>query len=294
MKDHNDTQLKERLYELLQAQTSQKPCWSMRYPKLMPLFVELKKIARKLTNFFQPLAHNKSDFFPFINVRHQSLLLRKLWSSDMQLQINKIQNLKLAIEKLNGIVIAPWEIFSFRDLIGKPTYKKGFLDGILISRGTVKCGVGGGLCQLGNLLYRMFLHTDLEVIERHRHSYDIFPDSGRVLPFASWATVFYNYVDLKVRNTTKKPYQIKLWLDDKYLKGQILSHSSRTTNIHLYEQDHCFLSYQWKMYRYNKLKRLIKKWSHQNDELICENLAPVQYEISPEEIHAQGHRFFAL
>lgn len=260
----------------------------------MPLFVKLKQAIRKLVNFFQPIAHKKSDFLPYINVRHQSLLLRKLWSTDMQLQINKIQNLKLAIEKLNWLIIAPWEIFSFWELVGEPTYKKGFLDGILISRWTVQCGVWGGLCQLGNLLYRMFLHTRLEIIERHRHSYDIFPDSWRVLPFASWATVFYNYIDLKVKNSTKNPYQLKLWLDENHLKGQILSPFPKKQNIHIYEQDHCFLTYQWKMYRYNKIKRLIRKWEQQIEELISENLTPVQYLITPEEIQVQGHRFFAL
>ena len=49
--------------------------------------------------------------------------------------------------------------------------------------GEVKTSIGGGICQLANLLYWMALHTPLEVIERHHHSFDPFPDSGRTLPF---------------------------------------------------------------------------------------------------------------
>lgn len=45
-----------------------------------------------------------------------------------------------------------------------------------LSRGEVVRGVGGGLCQLANLLYWMSLHTPLEIAERHQHSFDPFPD----------------------------------------------------------------------------------------------------------------------
>ena len=44
-------------------------------------------------------------------------------------------------------------------------------------------GVGGGLCQLSNLIYWMTLHTPLTVTERYRHSYDVFPDANRTQPF---------------------------------------------------------------------------------------------------------------
>src|SRR5687768_17162941 len=49
---------------------------------------------------------------------HQSILLRQLKDVDMQLQYNKIVNLKLAVEKLNGILIQPGETFSVWKLVG--------------------------------------------------------------------------------------------------------------------------------------------------------------------------------
>lgn len=59
----------------------------------------------------------------------------------MQLQVNKVKNLEIALEKINGILIQPGGIFSFWELVGEPTAKKGYLDGVLISKGKVKVGV---------------------------------------------------------------------------------------------------------------------------------------------------------
>ncbi len=40
----------------------------------------------------------------------------------------------------------------------------------------------GGICQLSNLIHWMVLHSPLQVVERANHSFDPFPDEGRVLP----------------------------------------------------------------------------------------------------------------
>lgn len=122
------------------------------------------------------------------------------------------------------------------------------------------------------------------MIERHRHSYDLFPDSGRVLPFASGATVFYNYVDLKVKNTLPYPIQIKLWTDEKYLKGQILSPQAKKGKIHIFEEDHCFIRYQGLFWRYNRIKKLVQKSDTSETTLISENLVPVMYQVNLETL----------
>lgn len=44
---------------------------------------------------------------------HQSTLLRRLKDVDMKLQYNKITNLRLAVAKLDGVVIRPGETFPF-------------------------------------------------------------------------------------------------------------------------------------------------------------------------------------
>ena len=56
---------------------------------------------------------------------HKSLLLRNLRDVDMIYQYNKIINLKIAVKKLDRIIIRPGETFSYWKLIGKTTKRKG-------------------------------------------------------------------------------------------------------------------------------------------------------------------------
>lgn len=127
-------------------------------------------------------------------------------------------------------------------------------------------------------------------MERLHHSYDIFPDSDRVLPFSSWATIFYNYVDLKIKNTLDYPIQIKLWLDNKYLKWQILSDFEKHQKIHILEDSHSFIHYNKKFFRYNIISKETKiNWKLIKKEKIIENFAPVLYNIDFEYIKKKNY-----
>lgn len=128
------------------------------------------------------------DDHPFLLFQHRTPLLRKLKDVEMALQYNKVTNLRIATECLDGVRLRPGEILSYWRLIGNPTARRGFLPGLVLHNGQLKAEVGGGLCQLSNLIYWMTLHTPLTVVERWRHNYDVFPDSGRTLPFGSGAT----------------------------------------------------------------------------------------------------------
>lgn len=141
----------------------------------------------------------------------------------MWLQHNKVENLKIASSKIDGIVIRPGDTFSYCKSIGKPTKLKGYKKGMNLYYGRFKAETGGGLCQLSNLIYWMALHTPLTVIERHRHSFDVFPDSNRTQPFGSGATCVYNYRDLQISNDTNETYQINIKIEDDYLIGEIRS-----------------------------------------------------------------------
>jgi len=284
----------KRIKKILNNYERERKSFSMIFPFLMPFFVFLKRLNRKLKNKFEKIAKTKQEYKKFINVRHQSVLMRKLWDVDMSLQKNKIKNLEIASKKLDWLVVNPGEIFSFWEIVWCPSYKKWYLDGILISRWKVKVWVWWWICQLWNLLYWMFLHTNVEIIERKHHSYDIFPDSWRVLPFSSWATLFYNYVDLKIKNTLDYPIQIKLWLDEKYLKWQILSDFPVQEKISVFEEFHSFVLYKNKFFRYNIIKKSIKKDENIKIEKISENFSPVLYKITEKEILEKWYQFIKL
>lgn len=215
--------------------------------------------------------------------KHQSLLRRRLGNSDPQLQENKVKNLAIACPTIDGILIKPGETFSFWRCLGEATAAKGYHEGMQLSRGEVVRGVGGGLCQLANLLYWMALHTPLEVVERHHHSFDPFPDENRVLPFGSGAGVFYNYIDLRFHNPTDMTFQIDLWLTDEHLKGTIRSDRETPHTYHVFEKDHRFIYQADKNYRENEIWRRVvdrRTGNTVREELLVRNHAEVKYELN--------------
>jgi vancomycin resistance protein VanW len=199
----------------------------------------------------------------------------------MWLQDNKVENLKLALKEINGVIIRPGETFSYWKMIGKPTYSKGYKDGMVLYYGKFKSGPGGGLCQLSNLIYWMTLHTPLTVVERHRHSFDVFPDSNRTQPFGSGATCVYNYRDLKIKNETDESYKIKLWMDEKNLNGIIMSNRKQYFQYTIYENSHAISHQHWGGYvRSNEIRRTIfdMEGDFLEDQVVCENHALMMYE----------------
>jgi vancomycin resistance protein VanW len=224
--------------------------------------------------------------FPVKVARHASVLLRRLGDVDMALQHNKITNLGLAAGRLNHVIIAPGETFSFWYLVGAPTAERGYVEGLLIHSGHMARGVGGGLCQLSNLIYWLALHSPLTVTERHHHQFDAFPDSGRVLPFGSGATVFYNYVDLQLRNDTDQPFRLSVWLTDGELCGSLDTDRPLAHKYHVRERNHRFVRRGGQLYRENDLYREVRDRASGNllrEEPITHNLAPVMYDLPPEQ-----------
>lgn len=130
---------------------------------------------------------------PYRYIKHTSKLIRRLGDSDLALQRNKVVNLRLAVDCMNGVSIGPGEYFSFCRLVGRPSARRGFVEGMELSFGEARSGIGGGICQLSNLIHWMALHSPLRVVERANHSFDPFPDEGRILPFGSGAAIFYNF-----------------------------------------------------------------------------------------------------
>lgn len=199
----------------------------------------------------------------------------------MWLQQNKVTNLKLAIAKLNGITVRPGEVFSFWWLIGKPTKSKGYKEGMVLFNGTIRPGIGGGLCQLSNLIYWMTLHTPLTVVERWRHSYDVFPDTDRNQPFGSGATAAYNHIDLQIKNNIDQDLILHLYLTEDHLVGEWRSNKPINHSYRVYERDHRITHETWGGYvRHNRVFREIYD-QHGGliaDEIVAENHAIMMYQ----------------
>lgn len=225
-------------------------------------------------------AKEKSAKLPYQIHSHKTILMRELKDVEMQMQINKITNLKIAAEKLNGIIIKPNEVFSYWKIIGKVTAKKGYIDGMILQDGHFISGLGGGLCQMSNLIFWMTLHTPLTIIERHRHDYDVFPDSKRTQPFGSGATCCYPHMDLMIRNDTNVTYQLNVRVGEKYLEGEWRATQANPYRYEIIERNHQMQSEYWGgASRHNELYRLTYDENNQliNDEFIVANHALMMY-----------------
>lgn len=184
----------------------------------------------------------------------------------MELQRNKIVNLKLAVDKLDGVVLYPGETFSYWRLIGKPTRKKGYLEGMVLFLGRIGSDVGGGLCQLSNLIFWMTLHTPLTVVERYRHSHDVFPDAGRAQPFGSGATCAYPHRDLMIRNDTDQAFQLCLQVGETHLEGAWRAARPPEVQYKIVEKDARMEQASWGGYiRHNRLFRQV--WGEDGSQL---------------------------
>ena len=200
----------------------------------------------------------RRDSLPYLQASHKTPLLRHLRGEDMELQRNKVVNLRLAVEKLDGVLLRPGETLSYWRLIGKPSARRGYLPGMVLFLGRIGSDVGGGLCQLSNLIFWMTLHTDLTVVERYRHSHDVFPDAQRTQPFGTGATCAYPHRDLMLRNDTQETYQLRLRVGEKNLEGEWLATAPPLHRFEIQERDARMDQAAWGGYvRHNAIWRRV-------------------------------------
>lgn len=217
---------------------------------------------------------------PHLCFSHRTPLLRELKDVDMWMQHNKVKNLNIAVPRLNGVLLRHGEVFSYWKLIGKPTARKGYVEGMVLRGGEVHSCVGGGLCQLSNLIFWMTLHTPLTVMERHRHGYDVFPDSNRTQPFGSGATCYYPHGDLMIRNDTPVDYQLLLRVGEEYLEGEWRTSSPPQFRYEVEERNHEMRMELWGAYsRHNELyqKQYSMEGEFLGERLAVQNAALMTY-----------------
>lgn len=262
------------------------------------LFCELWPTAYKISVLKEAVRKDIQDMFKgnkiakrrddnklkYILKGDAKILLRKLEGVDMQLQRNKVVNLKIASSNIDGVIIMPGETFSFWNMVGKPTKEKGYLEGLVIMD-SKRFGkdYGGGLCQLANLIHYLVLHTPMEVTELHHHSDALFPDYKRRVPFGTGTSVSYKSVDYRFKNTLPYPVQLKVWLDDTMLYGEIRADYELDNKYRLVEEDHHYSLENGVYYRNSNVYRVITNKETKEivkKELILKNHSRVMYDYS--------------
>ena len=266
------------------------------------LFCEISPFAYKISMEKEILLRKIKDSFskekfalkkererlPYVIYKHNSLIRRRLGNVNMELQENKAKNLALAAPKITGVIINPGETFSFWKLVGRCLEKDGYREGLVIASGKTSSGIGGGMCQLSNLIHWMILHTDMEIVEYHHHDQvDLFPDFKRVIPFGTGTSIMYNYLDYRFKNTTNLTYQLIIYTTDEYLCGELRANNRQDYKYHIKDEETFFSKEKDGVYRNGKVYRekndcetgkVIKR------ELLRVNHAKVCYDTSNLEV----------
>lgn len=255
------------------------------------LSMEKEILKRHLRDLFQKTSFAKErteNSLPVLVYQHKSLIRRRLGNVNMVLQENKATNLALAVSHIDGLLIRRGETFSVWKQIGRTTERKGYKEGLTIAKGQPSQGIGGGLCQLSNLIHWMVLHSDLTITEHHHHDgLDLFPDFGRQIPFGTGTSISYNYIDYRVKNDTTNTYQLRLWVDDEYLCGELRAEESLPHTFHIHAENEFFSREEGVVYRNGQVYRdtIDRKTGHTIDsQLIRTNHAKVMYDCPPSTI----------
>ena len=266
------------------------PRLTQRHPWLLPVAVAVHR-ARRRTQWARDewsgrvvwAERRDPDDLPVRLKQHGSLLLRELDADRMHLQHNKVINLRLATSRTDGLLIGPGETFSFNRVVGNCTRRKGYLEGMRLADGSAGSGVGGGICQLANLVHWMVLHSPLTVVERSEHSFDPFPDRGRVLPWGVGCSIVYNYVDLVVRNDTEHTFQLRTSVGERYLHGQLRTDDLPEHAYAVEARGEQFLRRDGQVFRRNQIwRRVLDRSGRQvGEEMVRSNCALVVYEPGP-------------
>ncbi len=113
--------------------------------------------------------------------------------------VNRIHNIKVGAQGLNGILIAPDETFSLLKALGEVDAAHGYRPELVIKGNKTTPEFGGGLCQIGTTTFRAALASGLPILERQNHSYRV---SYYEPPVGVDATIYSPRPDFKFQNDT--------------------------------------------------------------------------------------------
>lgn len=131
---------------------------------------------------------------------------------------NRLTNIKITCNKLNGTTVNNNDTFSFCQTTGPSTAEEGYKEATVFLDGKKVQALGGGNCQISSTLYNAVLSVpDFKVIERHEHGRDV-----SYVPDGKDAAVSYGSIDFKFKNNTGKEIKLYFSTDDITLNVRIV------------------------------------------------------------------------
>ncbi|MBD3330591.1 hypothetical protein GF354_03620 [Candidatus Peregrinibacteria bacterium] len=128
---------------------------------------------------------------------------------------NRVHNIKVGASKFQGKIVAPGEVFSFNENLGRVDGTTGYRRELVIKPDGTKPEWGGGICQVSTTMYRAILFSGLEIVKRFPHSYAVSYYS-QVLGHGLDATIYLGGPDLQFKNNTDNHILIQAYTQDDY------------------------------------------------------------------------------
>jgi len=129
---------------------------------------------------------------------------------------NRLGNIVLASEAVNGVILEPGEEFSFNRTVGRRTSERGYRSAPAYANGQTIQAIGGGICQVSSSIYSSIMDTDIRVVERYPHGRPV-----AYLPRGRDATVSWGTLDFRFINNTEYPLRIDAEVDGRTLTVRV-------------------------------------------------------------------------
>lgn len=133
---------------------------------------------------------------------------------------NRNQNIRLAVDAIDGRILKSGEEFSFNLATGNRTSEKGYQPAGAYKNGVLIEEPGGGVCQVSTTLYHAIITSGFMTTERNSHSFA----PGYVEPGQDAMVSFDGYAgpDLKFVNTNDTSIALRAKFQDNQLKISIV------------------------------------------------------------------------
>ena len=129
---------------------------------------------------------------------------------------NRNVNIDLVCKTEDGLVLQPGESFNFNKFIGQRTSAKGYKEAPGIYGGTTRMELGGGICQTTGTLFHSVMMADLQVDERHPHSWP-----SDYVDIGTDATVTWGGSNFQFTNNSEYPIAIHAYYKDLHVTMEI-------------------------------------------------------------------------
>ncbi len=137
-------------------------------------------------------------------------------------------NMQLACDAINGLIIRAGEEFSFNTALGEITAEAGYQNVLTYVGKFLREVTGGGVSQVASTLYNAALLADMDILERHNHTYA--PDyvgagfDAEIVPGSK---------NLRFVNNSEQPVKIQASIVDGILSIELIGTDSREYRVEI-------------------------------------------------------------